>query len=68
MAPTDPIRLPLRWEFIPVEDKPGISIRWKWRATTQSGELAMQSLHSFETRTACEADAKVNGYSGTYTR
>jgi len=64
MALVDPIRLPLRWEFIPVEDQRGISIRWKWRATTQTGELALESKRSFETRIACEADAKANGYSG----
>ena len=64
MAPTEQIRLPIRWEFIPIEDSRDKSIRWKWRATTQTGELVMQSIHSFETRTACEADAKANGYSG----
>jgi hypothetical protein len=64
MAPTDPIRLPIRWEFIPVEDPRDKSIRWRWRATTQSGELVEQSEDMFETRIACEADAEAHGYTG----
>jgi hypothetical protein len=65
MAPTDqtdPLRLPIRWEFIPFEDARDKSIRWKWRATTHSGELIKQSTDTFETRIACEADAKAHGY------
>jgi hypothetical protein len=61
MAPTEPIQLPFRWVFIPVEDPRDKSIRWKWRAMTQSGELAQES-GEFDTRTACEADAQAHGY------
>ena len=62
MSPIEPIRLPIRWEFFPAEDTRDKSIRWKWRAITQSGELVEQSMESFDTRTACEADAKAHGF------
>jgi hypothetical protein len=62
MAPTDKIRLPFRWQFVPVEDPRDRSIRWTWRAYTQAGTLAMQSESSFETLSECMADAKALGY------
>ena len=40
MAPTDRFKLPLRWQFIPEAAKDG-SIRWRWRAFTQTGDLAV---------------------------
>lgn len=62
MAPTDPIRLPFRWEFTPVTDARDGSVRWQWRAHTQTGQLAMQSAQSFETLTECMSDAQAHGY------
>ncbi|MEA3153436.1 MAG: hypothetical protein QOK44_1025 [Betaproteobacteria bacterium] len=43
MAPTDRIRLPFRWQFVPVTDPRDGSVRWTWRAYTQSGSLAIES-------------------------
>ena len=63
MAPTDRIRLPFRWQFVPVRDERDGSIRWMWRAYTQAGKLALHSDRSFETLTECLNDAKQNGYS-----
>jgi hypothetical protein len=62
MAPTDKISLPLRWSFSPTQNPRDGSIRWSWRAYTQTGELAMESEGSFETLTDCMNDAKVRGY------
>jgi hypothetical protein len=62
MAPTDKIRLPLRWQFIPVKATEDGSIRWEWRAFTQTGQLAMQSHAAFETLTECIEDARSHGY------
>lgn len=62
MAPTDKIRLPLRWSFVPAQNSKDGSIRWSWRAYTQTGELAMESQGSFETFTECMNDAKTRGY------
>ena len=62
MAPTDRIHLPLRWQFIPVEEPKDRSIRWTWRAFTQTGALALQSESSFETLTECIEDARDAGY------
>jgi hypothetical protein len=63
MAPKEPIRLPLRWQFIPVTDPRDGAIRWEWRASTQAGKLALRSEASFETLTECIADAKKQGFS-----
>jgi hypothetical protein len=63
MGPTDRINLPLRWEFSPLQRPTGM-IWWKWRAYSQSGQLAMQSKHEFETLTECMSDARENGYGG----
>jgi hypothetical protein len=62
MAPTDKIRLPLRWQFIPVQDARDGAIHWQWRAYTQTGNLAMQSERQFETLSDCMANARDNGY------
>ncbi len=61
MEPSEPIRLPIHREFVATEDPRHKPIHWKWRATTQSGELVEQSVVSFETSTACEADAEAHG-------
>ena len=62
MAPTDRIQLPFRWQFVPVTDPRDASVRWEWRAYTQTGRLAMQALGSFETLTECMEDARSHGY------
>ena len=62
MAPTERIRLPFRWQFIPVEDARDATVRWSWRAYTQTGELALQSDRTFDTLTDCMEDAKQHGY------
>ena len=38
------------------------SIRWKWRAHSQSGGVAMSSDRTFETLTECMNDARKQGY------
>jgi len=48
---------------VPVRDERDGSIRWMWRAYTQTGKLALHSDRSFETLTECLNDAKQNGYS-----
>lgn len=62
MAPTDRIKLPFRWEFQPEENPSDRSIRWRWRAYTQTGRLALASDESFDTLTQCMDDASANGY------
>ena len=62
MAPTDRIHLPFRWQFVPVNHAQDGSVRWEWRAYTQAGRLAMQSVEKFETLTDCIADAREHGY------
>jgi hypothetical protein len=64
LAPTEKFRLPLRWEFVPVEDARDRSVRWKWRAFKQTGELAMESGGVFDTLTECTEDARKQGYGG----
>jgi hypothetical protein len=63
MTPTDQTRLPLRWEFVPVQDSKDRSVRWKWRTYTQTGALAVQSTKLFDSLTECTEDAKAHGYS-----
>jgi hypothetical protein len=65
MSNKEPVNLPFLWEFFPVEESRDKSIRWKWRAVTHSGKIAMQSKNSFENRTECTADAAAHGYRGT---
>jgi hypothetical protein len=62
MAPTDKIRLPLRWQFVPVQDPRDAAIHWQWRACTQAGELALESDRKFENLSDCMADARERGY------
>jgi hypothetical protein len=62
MEPTDKIRLPLRWQFVPAQDPRDSSIHWAWRAYTQTGEVAMQSEGKFENLSDCMADAREHGY------
>ena len=64
MAPSDKIHLPLRWQFVPGQEGRDRSVRWTWKAYTQTGTLAMQSEHSFETLTECMEDARSRGYGG----
>ena len=61
MAPGDDLRLPLRWEFSPIEGEHG-AILWRWRAYSHAGRLAMESKKNFETLTECIDDAKASGY------
>jgi hypothetical protein len=65
VAPTDRFQLPLRWQFVPLEDPVDRSVRWKWHAHTQTGRLAMESERVFETLTECMDDAKAAGYGGS---
>ena len=37
MAPADKPRLPFRWSFVPQQDARDGTIRWTWRAYTQTG-------------------------------
>jgi len=62
MTPKDPIHLPLRWEFLPVQNDRDGAVLWKWRAYTQTGKLATESAQTFETLTECMNDAKASGY------
>lgn len=62
MAPTDRFQLPLRWQFVPTEHPQDRSVRWKWRAYTQTGALTMQSEETFDTLTECMSDARERGY------
>jgi hypothetical protein len=62
MAPRDKLHLLFRWEFLPVKDARDGSIRWAWRAYTQTGALVMESDGSFEELTECMEDAKARGY------
>jgi hypothetical protein len=62
MEPTDKIRLPLRWQFVPVPERADGSVRWSWRAYEQNGKPALQSAGSFETLSECIDDAKQRGY------
>jgi len=62
MAPTDKIHLPFRWQFVPIQDAQDGSIRWAWRAYTQTGTLVMESERIFDGLTECMEDAKARGY------
>jgi len=62
LAPTDRFQLPLRWHFVPIEHAQDRSVRWKWRAYTQSDRLALESEGEFETLTDCMENAKAAGY------
>jgi hypothetical protein len=62
MAPTDRIRLPFRWRFVPISDPRDKSIHWLWHAYTQTGDLALESDGTFESLTECMNDAKAHGF------
>jgi hypothetical protein len=62
MAPKEPIQLPLRWEFTPLQHSRTGIVTWKWCAYSQSGKLEMQCQDPFETLTECMKDAKQHGY------
>ena len=62
MAPKEPIRLNLRWEFRPAQHRNTGFVSWTWHAYTQAGRVAMQSERSFDTFTDCIEDAKLHGY------
>ena len=62
MAPTDGIRLPFRWQFIPVKSALDGAITWKWSAYTQTGALAMESATAFDTLSECQDNARLEGY------
>ena len=44
---------------------PDGSIRWTWKAYTQSGTVALEAGRTFETLTDCMADARHEGYGRT---
>ena len=56
------LHLPFRWSFIPEQSPRDGSIYWRWRAFTQTGDVAMESDDAFETFTDCMNDAKTRGY------
>jgi hypothetical protein len=62
MAPQDEIQLPFRWQFIPAEEGRHPAIRWRWRAYSHAGEVAMESPDSFDSLTECMHDARRHGY------
>jgi hypothetical protein len=62
MAPRDKTHLLFRWEFVPIQNPLDGSIRWAWRAYTQTGTLVMESDCTFEGLTECIEDAKARGY------
>ena len=65
MVSHDRLQLPFRWEFVPVRYPRDGSIRWKWHAYTQSGQLAFSSTRTFETLTECVNDARTQGLGNT---
>lgn len=62
MAPTDKIRPPFRWEFVPVEAPRDKAIHWTWRAYNHGGGRVMEAGGAFETLEACVEDAVSRGY------
>jgi hypothetical protein len=62
VAPKDPTRLPLRWEFNPAQSERTGLVMWRWKAYTQGGQLVMESQHTFDSFTDCVEDAKRHGY------
>ena len=62
MAPVDRLHLPFRWRFVPVADPKDKSIRWMWRAYTQTGDVAFESRSDFDSLTECMDDARANGF------
>ena len=64
MASPEKFNLPLRWEFAPEKAAGDGAVCWRWRAYTQTGQLAMESERLFDTLTECMDDAKQRGYGG----
>jgi hypothetical protein len=64
MAPPEKFRLPMRWEFAPVQTPSDGAVRWIWRAYTQTGQLATAAEEPFDTLTECMEDARNRGYGG----
>jgi hypothetical protein len=64
MASSDKIQLPLRWQFLPEREGSDGAVRWRWKAYTQAGALAMQSEAAFDTLTECMESARERGYGG----
>jgi hypothetical protein len=64
VAPTDGIRLPFRWDFIPTERPLDGAITWTWRAYTQTGKLALESKTAFDSLSECKDNARLEGYEG----
>jgi len=62
MAPKEPLHIPLRWEFYPLQQQRTGIVSWRWRAFTQAGTLSKESEKEFDTLTECMEDAKLNGY------
>jgi len=62
MAPKEPLHIPLRWEFLPVQNPRTGIISWCWRAHTQAGRADKESERLFDTLTECMEDAKQHGY------
>jgi hypothetical protein len=64
MAHAEKPHLPFRWSFIPSQNARDGSIRWTWRAYSQTGSLAMESERTFDSFTECMEHAKTRGYGG----
>jgi len=64
VAPTDGVRLPFRWQFLPIEGPRDGMITWRWRAYTQTGSLALESAAAFDSLTECMDNARLSGYQG----
>ena len=58
------VNLPFRWSFIPEQHKRDGTIRWRWCAYTQTGEIALECKDSFDSFTDCLNDARTQGYGG----
>jgi hypothetical protein len=59
---SDRPHLPFRWSFIPEQSPRDGSIRWRWRAFTQTGEVAIECDTDFDSFTECMNDARTRGY------
>jgi hypothetical protein len=62
MAPHERSGMSLRWEFAPEVERTDGTIRWRWRAYTQTSRLFAESQESFDTLTECIGDARQHGY------
>ena len=64
MTSPENFNLPLRWEFAPEKAPADGAVCWRWRAYTQTEQVAMESERPFDTLTQCMDDAKQRGYGG----